>query len=189
MVLNATPEIVGLLAVVSVALLVPSLARATMRARTRDRQAGSVRSGLLIVLLGLTGLGMLTCAASGCASAQDSGARMVGGFVDCMAPSVAPVVAEFGPAMREVVTGAITNAGKFDRDKLKSTASSLKTPAGQCVLASAFAEVLRTVTKAVSPDAPQSAGLELDVGDAVLTFEELRPGLGGAVFRTRSGVL
>lgn len=127
-------------------------------------------------------------ATSGCAAAHGPGKRLAASFVDCMAPDVVPVIAEYAPAMKEAIAGAITNTGKFDREKLRATASSLKTAAGQCVFAAAFDELVRTVAKALDPAAPQSSPLDVDLADARATFDEVRTEhFGGATFRLETG--
>lgn len=135
---------------------------------------------LALVVLGLGGSQL------GCGTLKDSGKRLAGDVVDCMAPAIAGSVAELGPAFRDVVKNATADNGRVDWAPVKAVAAPLKSAGSQCAFAAVIAEVLRPKDK---PGAPQSSALQADPVDVLTGFEAIRGDWGGAKYKLDSGTL
>lgn len=117
-----------------------------------------------------------------CNTLRDSGGRIAEGFVDCMTPSAQEAIGAFLPAMGDVVRNALDDSGRVDWEPVKAAGKSLKTPAQQCVMAAAIAELMRP--REAKEGAPQSSPLEVDSEALLVGWQQMRGELyGGAKFK------
>lgn len=145
------------------------------------RTAASPRARAAVTLL-------LVALVAGCHGTKSAAGRMVGDAFDCLAPTAAETVAAFVPAMSNVIRNATDDRGQIDWGPVRDSARPLKTRVQQCVVAAALAEVLRP--REPDPEAPQSAGLEVDAAAARTGFRALSLELfGGARFRVAGDTL
>lgn len=136
---------------------------------------------LCMVFISATTMFIVACNGA-CNTLRDSGGRIAEGFVDCMTPSAQEAIGAFLPAMGDVVRNALDDSGRVDWEPVKAAGKSLKTPAQQCVMAAAIAELMRP--REVKEGAPQSSPLEVDSEALLVGWQQMRGELyGDARFR------
>lgn len=158
--------------------------------RQKPPQAGKTTWGAIAVmsmfpiLIAIAG----QLAGAGCAGTRDRIANGVGAFIDCEADNLRAAAADSIPLAKRALLYAISPDGlSIDTAALRADASSIKSTAVRCALASAFAALLNPPKPVAG--APASSALEVDPAVVRAAFEELRPALGGAAFKTSAGVL
>lgn len=130
---------------------------------------------------------LLTMPGAACQDVKDTAKGAGKAVVDCTKAELAPTVRELGPVMERVVLDALDPSGKVDWAPVKDVAKGLASDVGRCVLAETIAAFL---TRKPDPNAPQSAGVEVNRIELADGFASLRAELwGGARFKTTAGEL
>jgi hypothetical protein len=133
-------------------------------------------------------LALLLTACSSCSWLQSESKEVAGDVVDCTTAQAKELGTQFGPVVDELLTNATGNDGSVDWTRIRTATKSFALDTGACVLASAVARALAPKTS--DPNAPQAAGLEVDVVALRQGFEQLRnEAYGGKSFKTELGVL
>ena len=142
-----------------------------------------MKKNLDVCLVFISAAMMFVVACNGaCNTLRDSGGRIAEGFVDCMTPSAQEAIGAFLPAMGDVVRNALDDSGRVDWEPVKAAGKSLKTPAQQCVMAAAIAEMMRP--REVKDGAPRSSPLEVDSEALLVGWQQMRGELfGGARYK------
>jgi hypothetical protein len=152
---------------------------------------GTSNAGPVIAALTLVGLGFGAVALqTGCATAKSQGAAGVGTFIDCEAANVKAASDELVPLAFQTIQYLVSPDGRtIDTAPLKRAVATIKSDAGKCAIAAAFAML-------TFPNGPQAPGLTANASPlsvspevARAAFEQLRPGLGGHTFRVSRGVM
>lgn len=117
-----------------------------------------------------------------CGPVQQEGKRLAADVVDCTTATALRAITEFGPTVEQVVIDAATGAGDLDWSRVKSATKAYATDAARCVLASTIARLMKP--PASSPDAPQSAGVQLNAIEVAKGWDRYRAvEFGGLAFK------
>jgi len=134
--------------------------------------AGSTAAILVLVVgvLGASGA-MLS---SGCASWKSSATGAASSFVDCLAPNTKALAGELQGTVADVIRNSTDNTGKVDWTSVKSSVGTFKSDAPLCAFQAAVRGMLLAARAPKDPDAPQSAGLEIDATSLETGYEAVR---------------
>lgn len=162
-------------------LISPPAAPPSSSDDTATPPKGTNITGLIVLLSLSVGALAVSSTMAGCDAAKRDTLARGAEIYNCMAPEVATLKEQFGPAMKSVVLGAIGNDGSVDLAPIKEIAAPLKTPASRCVLAAAIKEVASLAGHALGIN---SSPLPIDAHALETGFQSVSAELyGGAKFK------
>lgn len=165
--LDLDPELVNqILALVGVYIVGQGIADRGKVTKVTDGPA----IGLALILIVSSTAGL----SSGCATFKSSATGAASSFVDCLAPNTKALAGELQGTVSDVIRNATDNTGKVDWSAVRSSVRSYKSDAPLCAFQAAVRGMLLAARAPKDPDAPQSAGLEVDAASLLTGYESVR---------------
>jgi hypothetical protein len=151
--------------------------------RWRHRDQGFAA---LAMMIGLS-ITLLVCLGAGCSSTQRGEARaVIGQVVDCTKGKAKDISEQLGPVLEHELVNAIDGSGKVDWSPIEDLSKKFTSDVGGCALATAVAHLVHPPPP--SPDAPQSAPLDVDTSALLQAWTAQRAAsYGGQSFHTPAG--
>ncbi len=166
--LDLDPELVNqILALVGVYIVGQGIA-------DRGKEAAKLANGpaiaLALILVATSTAGL----SSGCAAFKSSARGAAASFVDCLAPNTKALAGELQGTVSDVIRNATDNTGKVDWSSVRGSVRSYKSDAPLCAFQAAVRGMLLAARAPKDPEAPQSAGLDVDPTSLSTGYELVR---------------